>query len=143
MRRTILVTLAIIFFALFVIYAGFETWKLVFGPSLVITAPLNFATFNDPKVLLSGKVKRAAYITVNGRPTFADPEGNFYAELLLPPGHSIIRVSVKDRFGKEITKDLSLAFVSTATTSKRQILTATTTIQTGTTTEQTATTSNH
>ena len=113
------VILSVVFLLLFVLYAGFETIKYFAGPSLVVESPKDLSTLRDPLVTVRGKVERAAYITINGKQIFADTEGNFESELLLPSGYTIIRVEVKDRFGKQIWKDLHLAHVPAATSTKK------------------------
>lgn len=110
MKRNIGIALSIVFFGLFVIYAGFEAIKVALGPSLIITSPKEYETLYDPLVIVSGQVRRAAYITVNDRQVFADLDGNFSVELLLPRGYSIIKVTVRDRFDKEVTRNISLLY---------------------------------
>jgi hypothetical protein len=108
MKRSLASVLAIVFLLLFVLYAGFETIKYFSGPSLEITEPQDLDTIRDSTVTLKGKVARVAYITINGNEAYADTNGNFSAELLLPEGYSIIRITVKDRFGKEVFRDIHL-----------------------------------
>ncbi len=108
MKRSLASVLALVFLLLFVLYAGFETLKYFSGPSLTITEPKDLDTILESTITLRGKVARVAYITINGKQAFADTNGNFEAELLLPAGYSIIRVAVKDRFGKELHRDIHL-----------------------------------
>jgi len=118
MKKNLGVIAAIIFFALFALYAGFETLKVVAGPSLTVTSPKDLATIRDSVLTIKGTVARAAFISINGRQIFADKNGYFEDELLLQAGYTIIRVSVKDRFDKEVTKDLHLTYVPGATSTK-------------------------
>jgi hypothetical protein len=122
MKRNLSVTLSTIFLLLFILYAGFETQKYFRGPSLTVTEPIDLSTVRDPIIAVKGNVARVAYITVNGKQIFADTNGDFSDQLLLPPGYSIIRVAVKDRFGKEIAKDLHLTYVPEATTAKPSVI---------------------
>lgn len=110
MKRNISVIFGLVFFGLFVLYAGFEAIKVALGPSLVVKTPSAYETVDDPLIRVSGQVKRAAYITVNDRQVFADLDGNFSVELLLPPGYSIIEVAVRDRFDKEVVRHISLVY---------------------------------
>ncbi len=108
MKRNLRTITIIIFFLLFVLYAGFETLKLFLGPSLVINNPKNLSTITEPELTVSGHVERVSYITINDRQIFADKSGYFEDKLLLLPGYNIIEVSVRDRFGKEIDKTLKV-----------------------------------
>ncbi len=141
MKRSLGVTLSAIFLLLFVLYAGFETVKYFSGPSLEVTTPRDLATFRDPQVKVTGFVARAAYININGKQIFADTKGYFETELLLPPGYSIIRVAVRDRFDKEVYRDLHLAYVPKVIIQKPSLeearAEATSTSSTSSTTEET------
>lgn len=112
MKPSISIISGIVFFSLFALYAGFEAIKVALGPSLVVNTPKEYTTVDDPLVKVSGQVKRAAYITINDRQIFADLEGNFSVELLLPRGYSIIEVEVRDRFDKEVTQNISILYES-------------------------------
>jgi hypothetical protein len=106
MRKNIRVMSVIVFFVLFVLYAGFETVKLFLGPSLIVDSPKDLATISDPLITVSGTVKRVSYITINDRQIFADTEGKFSDKLLLQSGYNIIEVEVKDRFGKILREEI-------------------------------------
>lgn len=108
MRKNIRVIAVIVFFGMFVLYAGFETIKLFLGPSLVIESPKDLATVNDPLITVTGVVKRVSYITVNDRQIFADTAGRFNDKLLLLSGYNIIKVEVKDRFDEVLKKEIRL-----------------------------------
>lgn len=127
MKRSLGVIASVTFLLLFLVYAGFETWKFVAGPSLNITKPSDFETVIDPMIKVEGVVKRAAFISINGNQVFADKDGNILNELLLPEGYTIIRVEVKDRFGKEVKKDIHITYLPQATAKKIVIDTASST----------------
>lgn len=110
MKKNIGIISAIIFFTLFVVYSGFETIKVVLGPSLTITSPKKLETVHSPLVTVRGIAKRVAFITVNDRQIFVDTKGEFMTELLVPMGYTIIKVTVRDRFGKEITEYIPLSY---------------------------------
>ncbi|MFA6050232.1 MAG: hypothetical protein WC761_03490 [Candidatus Paceibacterota bacterium] len=136
MKRNLSVILSTVFLLLFILYAGFETQKYFRGPSLSVTEPVDLATVRDPIISVKGKVARVAYITVNGKQIFADTNGDFSDQLLLPPGYSIIRVAVRDRFGKEISRDLHLTYIPQATTTKPSVEDLETSTTTATSTEE-------
>lgn len=100
----------IVFFVLFVLYAGFETIKLFLGPSLIIDSPKDLSTTSEPLINVSGTVKRVAYISINDRQIFADTSGRFNDKLLLLPGYNIIKLEVRDRFGKVLKREIRLRY---------------------------------
>jgi hypothetical protein len=108
MKRNIRTISIIIFFALFVLYAGFEVAKLYRGPSLVINTPNDMSTVDNPLVEVTGTAQRVAYIKINGRQIFADTKGYFSDKLLLLPGYNIISIEVNDKFGKAISKEVRM-----------------------------------
>jgi hypothetical protein len=108
MRKNIRTTAVIVFFILFVLYAGFETIKLFLGPSLIIDNPKDLESISEPLINVSGTVKRVSYISINDRQIFADTAGKFNDKLLLLPGYNIIKIEVKDRFGKVLKKEIRL-----------------------------------
>lgn len=110
MKRNLGVIFAIIFLGLFVVYGGFEVAKVALGPSLSIFSPKNLDTVNDPLIVVSGNVKRAAFISIDDRQIFADEKGDFSESLLLLAGYNIITIKVKDRFGKETSKQMSIYY---------------------------------
>ena len=114
MKRNLRTTAIIIFFLLFVLYAGFETIKLFLGPSLIINNPKDLTTVTEPELTVSGQVERVSYITINDRQIFADKTGHFEDKLLLLPGYNIIEVAVRDRFGKEVDKTLKIWYTKEA-----------------------------
>ena len=111
MKRDTSIILTVSFLALFVIYGGFEVAKVVLGPSLYISSPRDLATVNDPLIDVEGKVKRAAFISINDRQIFADEKGDFKDRLLLLPGYNIIEVIVRDRFDKEVSREIRISYV--------------------------------
>ncbi len=110
MKRNIGLISVTIFFSLFLIYALFEVAKVVRGPSLTITAPKDLDTVTYPIVPVSGIVSRAAYLSLDDRQIFADESGHFAESLLLLPGYNIISIKVKDRFGKEVSRNISIYY---------------------------------
>ena len=110
MKRSIGTIAAIIFFSLFAIYGLFEVAKVALGPSLTITSPKDIDTVSNALIDVSGRAVRAAYLTINDRQIFADPNGAFSDKLLLLPGYNIIEVKVKDKFGKEKSKRIAITY---------------------------------
>ncbi|MES2134639.1 MAG: hypothetical protein V4449_00125 [Patescibacteria group bacterium] len=92
--------LALLFILGYSIYAALP---LLAGPSLsVIATPQNRIT------AISGMTKRVAFLEMNGAPVSIQEDGSFLIERAFPPGYTAITVRARDRFGKRITKNISL-----------------------------------
>lgn len=84
-------------------YSAYAALPLIQGPSLTATATMDTAT-----VLVSGMTRRVAFLEVNGAPVPLQENGSFLAKRAYPPGYTAITVTARDRFGKGVTKKLSL-----------------------------------
>lgn len=92
---------------LLVSYITFQSKNLILGPSLSITSPQNGSSV-DEIFQIEGVAKKISAITLNDTPIFVDETGVFREKLIAPRGYSIIKVSVKDRFGRNKTEYLHL-----------------------------------
>ena len=101
-RRTVLFISGV---ALLIIlgYSAYAALPLIQGPSLTATA-----TIDTDAVLISGMTRRVAFLEVNGAPVPLQENGSFLAKRAYPPGYTAITVTARDRFGKGVTKKLSL-----------------------------------
>lgn len=89
-------------------YAAYQLEDVLVGPRIIISSPADGASFTEPLVKVSGIAKNIANITLNDLPIFVDAEGAFKKKLLLTSGYNIIKISAKDRFGRETTEILRL-----------------------------------
>ncbi len=91
-------------------YAYLRSKEFLTGPQLTILEPKNGQTVasTSPEVLLKGKAENIAFLTVNGAQVFTDEYGDFGRKLLLPAGLAIITVEAQDKFGRSITREVSL-----------------------------------
>lgn len=94
------------------VYGIFTARHLIEGPIITVTSPANGALVGNSLVEIQGNVQNISFITLNDRQIYADEKGNFKEKLLLYPGYSIMKLYAKDRFGREITKGLSLVYVA-------------------------------
>lgn len=92
-------------------YAIFQARKLIEGPELTITSPINGIVVHDDLVNIIGVAKNIREITLNDRPIFVDENGNFREKLLLYPGYNIIKLQATDKFGKQIKKEIQNVFI--------------------------------
>ncbi|MBP9816909.1 MAG: hypothetical protein KBD05_02675 [Candidatus Pacebacteria bacterium] len=88
---------------LLVLYGAKEAYPLIAGPSIRIDSPIDYATFPDGEVLVSGVASRTETLYLNGGPLLIDQKGNFSTSLTLPQGGAILSVTATDRFGRTRT----------------------------------------
>lgn len=89
-------------------YGMFEAAPLLRGPVLTLTsAPYAYA--DDGFYAIEGSASHAESVTLNGGPLLIDEEGRFSRLMLLPSGGAILTVTAEDRFGRTVTKRLSVA----------------------------------
>jgi hypothetical protein len=93
-------------------YSLFQARKLIEGPEISIISPLNGATVMDSLVDITGVAKNINEISVNDRPILIDEQGNFKEKLLLYPGYNIIKLRAKDKFGKEVEKEIQNVYIN-------------------------------
>jgi hypothetical protein len=91
----------LILFLLFIAYSLFQGRFVILGPSIHITSPKDGARLDTQVYTLTGVAKNIAYISLNDRQIFVDPEGNFSEKLIAARGLSIITVRARDRFGRQ------------------------------------------
>ncbi len=89
-------------------YGAVEAAPLVAGPDLVITTPLDGATALDGMVEVTGVATRVNSLSLNGGPLLIDESGNFSRLIVLPRGSAILTLTASDRFGRSITKEISV-----------------------------------
>jgi hypothetical protein len=94
--------------ALLTFYILFQARFIILGPRIWIDAPLDGAVVNTPIVTLSGRAENAAWLTLNGAQIYTDQDGHWEEKLPLAEGPSIMRVHVRDRFGRESEKEITI-----------------------------------
>lgn len=87
-------------------YSLFQARKIMTGPKISIASPHNGATVRDSLVFVQGVAENIKEISVNDKPIYVDEYGYFQEKLLLSPGYNIIKLKAKDKFGKEIQKEI-------------------------------------
>jgi hypothetical protein len=91
-------------------YSYLEVRSLLQGPEIVLESPYNGATVLEPILNLTGAVKNAQVIALNGRDLFVDEAGTFTEAHLLHPGHNTLILRAQDRFENEIVKELEVIY---------------------------------
>ncbi len=99
---------ALLFLTLLIGYGMIKVFPLVSGPSIRIASPLPFASTENGQVTLEGQALRANTLTLNGGSLLIDEAGRFATTLTLPQGSAILSLTADDRFGRSITKRLTV-----------------------------------
>jgi len=91
-------------------YSYSKAEKILSGPQIIIDTPKNGETAVESLAVVSGKIKNASTITLNGRQIYTDEEENVREEVLLTYGYNLIEIKAQDKFGKEAVKMLELVY---------------------------------
>lgn len=87
-------------------YGLFRAYPLVAGPSIIIFNPQDGDMVASSTFELSGQVKRANMITLQGRPITIDTDG-YFSETLVPHApYTILVLAATDAYGETITKTI-------------------------------------
>jgi hypothetical protein len=104
MTRLIIVIAAIAIIG----YGLFEARKLIEGPTVVIESPTNGSATSSTAVIISGEAENISFLTINDAPAYTDEQGHFSELLSLSPGFTVLTVAAIDRFGRRISKSVSI-----------------------------------
>ncbi|MBI2086846.1 MAG: Ig-like domain-containing protein [Candidatus Zambryskibacteria bacterium] len=105
-KHWLLVTLGLIFAG----YVLFQARYLILGPQVWIDSPQDGAVVSEPVIAISGRARNAAWISLDGRQIFTDEKGLWSEKLILAEGLSIMTARVRDRFGRETSKNIRIIF---------------------------------
>jgi hypothetical protein len=89
-------------------YGVFEARKLIEGPSITITSPQPWSATSTTGVLIAGEAQNIAFLTINDAPAYTDESGHFAELLSPPPGVTVLTVAAVDRFGRRVSKSVSI-----------------------------------
>ncbi len=91
-------------------YSLYQAQNIIQGPQIALESPQNGATVDQSQVIIKGRAKNVAYISLNDRQIFVDKDGLFNEDLLLAPGYNVWRIEAKDKFGRTVSKKIELVF---------------------------------
>jgi len=89
-------------------YGLFEARKLIEGPSIAIISPRDGSATSTTGVLIEGYAQNIAFLTINDAPAYTDTSGKFVELLSPPPGVTVFTVAAVDRFGRRVSKSVSI-----------------------------------
>ncbi len=87
-------------------YAYFRTRRLVSGPYLAVTEPVDGATATTSVIHVRGSALNISNLELDGRQIYTSAGGVFDEEFAIPPGYTIIELRAKDKLGRETVKDI-------------------------------------
>lgn len=89
------------FFVLLGLYAIFQGRFIILGPIVSIDSPLNNAHVDVGILKVTGEAENVSYISLDDRQIYIDRTGRFVEEVVIAPGINIIKVALRDRFGRD------------------------------------------
>ncbi len=110
LKKTLTIAGIIILIVLLGFYVLYQSRDVIVGPSIELLYPESGAVLADPYIIVHGQTENISFISLNDLPISVDEEGRFSEALLLAPGYNILKLSARDRFGKE-TEVLREVFV--------------------------------
>jgi len=102
MLHKINIRIAIAIFVLIGIsgYTFYEFRNLLRGPVITIESPTNGSVFRSPVTEVKGTAQNMMHISMNDRDISVDENGVFLEKFALSKGSNIIKVSARDKFGR-------------------------------------------
>lgn len=91
-----------------VLYGAFRAYPLLMGPTIEIIAPQEGDTVGSSTFQVSGLVKRANKITLQGREINVDTDGRFIETLVTYYPYTILVLTATDGYGETITKTITV-----------------------------------
>jgi len=84
--------------------------KVVFGPQITISSPLNGSLASSSLIEIIGVAKNIKEISLNDRKIFIDEKGNFKEKVLLSYGYNVIVIKASDKFDSKTEKVLEVIY---------------------------------
>lgn len=89
-----------------IVYGIFRAYPLVAGPSITVYSPADGDYVASTTFEVSGQVKRANVITVQGKPITIDTEGHFSETLVAQTPYTILVLVATDSYGETVSETL-------------------------------------
>ena len=107
-----LIQIIIISFVLLCVfgYTGYEIQKVVFGPRITVTYPVNGSSVSNSLIEVTGVAKNINDISMDDRKIFIDEQGNFKEQILLSYGYNTISIKATDKFGRNSEKIIEVVY---------------------------------
>ena len=89
-------------------YGFLKAWPFLAGPAITLASPEDGASALAGIVVVAGIASRAESLSVNEKVVLMHENGSFQTTLVLPRGGAILSVTATDRFGRTITKRMTV-----------------------------------
>lgn len=106
LRKRIELVLLFLLVATALLYGAFRAYPLIAGPSITIYNPLEGDYVASSTFEVSGIVKRANVITLQGKPITIDTEGHFRETLVAQLPYTILVLVATDAYGESVSKTI-------------------------------------
>lgn len=106
LRKRIEIGLLVGMAVIALVYGMFRAYPLVAGPSITVYNPADGDYVASTTFEVSGRVKRANVITLQGRPITIDTEGHFSETLVAQAPYTILVLVATDSYGETVSKTL-------------------------------------
>lgn len=87
-------------------YGAFRAYPLIAGPTIAVYNPQDGDYVASTTFEISGIVKRANVITLQGKPITIDTEGHFRETLVAHAPYTILVLVATDAYGETVSKTL-------------------------------------
>jgi len=106
--HVLLITAAIVIIG----YGLFEARRLFEGPQITILSPVQGSATSSQAITIAGIAHNISFLTINDKPAFTDEKGYFFERLSPPQGYAIFTVAAKDRFGRQLSKQVRITVLN-------------------------------
>ncbi len=106
--------LGLSFVLLTVAYIVWQVWSINKTPSLLVFSPQNNEIIQNAFLEVSGQTDPADTVSVNSQNIFVDGSGLFKAQIGLSQGQKEIVITSQNRFGRSVSKTISVTGVVNA-----------------------------
>jgi len=103
--KTILFAISSVFVLIMVGYVGWQLSQLSAPPTIRL-ANQDRTNTNSSFVIVSGEVDSGSDVYINDSPILSSPDGSFSDRVMLVSGSNQIKVTAKNKFGKESSKTI-------------------------------------
>ncbi|HYF10117.1 MAG TPA: hypothetical protein VD967_00740 [Candidatus Paceibacterota bacterium] len=90
------------------VYGYFQARAFLDGPVILLDSPREGVPLTSALFTVSGTIRNAAFISLDGRQIYTTEEGFFREQLLAPLGYTIVTLKARDRFGHSAEKEIEL-----------------------------------
>ena len=99
-----------VFFFLIIVYAFFCSRDLIFGVKIKNISIIDGSKATESIQKITGNVRNAVKLSLNGREISVDQKGNFDETVALLSGYNVINIKAKDKFGYSDEKNYKIMY---------------------------------